>query len=743
MNRKLLAFLCVAFLALPATTASVEVADGLLERPPVEARVISSDAGSTVLEVELGTAYREVADQVGVGLVAVPPTSGVTARITSLSVRRQGAEGRWTEPERVAPDGWAELAGVSEPGIWRDLRVVSVTVTPRPASDVLVERATVELVYEGTGPNPLTHGGRPVSPEFHRMYQGLVLNYEWLGMVPWTRSDAIRYLIITADHLEEAGDSLAAWRDRTGMRAHVVTRSEIGGGSQASGAEIEAYIQDAYDNWSQPPEFVVLLGDRGSPCTPDEEMPTCSTPHGSSDHGYVLLDGSDFYADAFIGRMPTRWLSTCQHVVNKIIQYESNPLIDPGVTWQEKALMCGGYYWYPSVTAAKRWVADTLLAYGYAAVDSVYDPDMPGIDPDLMIATAINEGRGIVNYRGDYTLSDGWHPLGFLNEDVQNYVHNGWRLPLVLSVSCGTGTYYGGTHFGEYFFRYSDAGGPKGCIAFFGATSLSTHTLQNNWMDKGIFVGFFTQQISRVTEATEYGKMWLLAQQGYHIDTERTFYWFYVMGDPGTQIWLDRPEALQVTHPASIPVGPQALTVTVRDHQGAVLTGALVCAWKGTEVYQYGYTTTGGSVNLAIDPVTTGPMLLTVTARNMLPYQGTVLVTGGDVIPPAAVDDLVIGPTVQGDITLAWSEVTQDTTGAAETLDHYEVYRDTEAYLDPADGLTPLGTVPAGTTSYTDLTSGVGQPELNHYYCVIAVDQADNRSAVSNRVGEFDRDTGQ
>jgi hypothetical protein len=630
---------------------------------------------------------------------------------------------------------------VSEPGIWRDLRIVSVSVTPRPAAGILVEHMTVELAYEGTGPNPLLRPGRPVSPEFDRLYRGLVVNYAWLDMEPWSRSDAIRYLIIAADQLVEAADSLARWRNQTGMRAHVVSRSEIGGGSQATGAEIEAYIQDAYDTWPQPPEFVVLLGDRGSPCTPDEELPTCSTPHGSSDHGYVLLDGSDFYADAFIGRMPTRWLSTCQHVVDKIIQYESNPLIDPGVTWQEKALMCGGYYTYPSCVEAKRWVADTLLTYGYEVVDSSYT-GMSG-QLNLIIANAINQGRGIVNYRGDYTLQDGWHPLNFKNTDVQNAVHNGWRLPLVLSVSCGTGTYAGGTNFGEYFFRYSDAGGPKGCVAFFGATSLSTHTLQNNWLDKGIFVGFFSEQISRVTEATEYGKLWLLAQQGYSLNTERTFFWYYVMGDPGTQIWLGRPETLQVTHPASIGTGAQAVTIWVKDQLGAPLNGALVCAWKGSEVYQYGYTQVGGGLNLAVDPATAGPMLVTVTARNMLPYQGAIQVTSGDVTPPEGITDLAASITAQGDVLLSWSAVTQDTTGAPETLDHYEVYRDTEAYLDPADGLTPLATVPAGTTSYTDQTSGAGQPGLDHFYCVIAVDQAANRSAVSNRVGEVDWDCDQ
>jgi hypothetical protein len=732
------ALLLGALLIVPGNSVVAEVGDGAPEHRPVQARVVASDQSSTVLDVELGLPYAEVTQSVGAGLVAIPPTTGAVPKVTAITVRRERPEGGWGEPRPEAPEGWAAVVSASEPGIWRDLRIVSVSVTPRPADDVLVERMTIELSYEGTGPNPLLHPGRPASPEFDRLYRGAVLNYAWLDVEPLSRSDAIRYLIIAADQHVEAADSLARWRNQTGMRAHVVSRSEIGGGNQATAAEIQAYIQDAYDTWPQPPEFVMLLGDVGSPCTPDEELPTRSSPYGNSDQVYVLLDGSDFYADAFIGRIPARWLSTCQFVINKIVQYESNPLIDPGVTWQEKAVMCGGYYTYPSCVEAKQWVADTLLAYGYEVVDSSYT-GMPG-QLDLIIVNAVNQGRGIVNYRGDYTLSNGWHPLNFLNEDVQNYVHNGWRLPLVLSMSCGTGTYAGGTNFGEYWLRYSDAGGAKGCVAFVGATSLSTHTLQNNWLDKGMFVGMFPDRITRVGEALEYGKLWMLAQLGYSLNAEKTFYWFYVMGDPGTQIWFDRPESLQVTHPASIATGAQAVTVWVNDHLGAPLNGALVCAWKGSEVYQYGYTQVGGGLNLAVNPATAGPMLLTVTARNMLPYQGTIQVTSGDVTPPEGIDDLAVSLTPQGDLLLAWSAVTQDTTGAPETLDHYEVYRDTDAYLDPGGGLTPLATVPAGTTSYTDQTSGAGQPGLDHFYCVIAVDQADNRSTVSNRVGEIDWD---
>jgi hypothetical protein len=729
-------------------TVAAEIPSRVPDHLPVETRVVSSDASCTVLDIPLGLSYDDASEPVGVGLVAIPPTCGVTCRVDAITLRHADARGSWGSAVEEPGGGWSGLIQVSEPGIWRDLRVVGVTVRPRPSSDVLVERVRIELRYEGTGPNPLTHWGRPISPEFDRLYRGAVLNYNWLDVEPWSRSDAIRYLIIVADQLVQGGDSLAWWRNLTGMRAQVVSRSQIGGGNPAGIVEIKTYISNAYHSWPQPPEFVVLMGDLGSPSSPQEEMPAYEQTDlvglgtYASDHWYTLVDGFDYYADVFIGRIPTVTPASCFYVVDKIIQYERDPIVLPGITWQEKALMCAGHGGeFPSITNTKRYVAGKLLTYGYEVVDSVYVPEMPGIDADVMIATAVNQGRGIVNYRGDPTYSWGWTTLDFTNTDVQNYVHNGRRLPFVLSVSCYSGKYQDQTCFGENWLAYPEANGdPKGCVAFFGSTGW-THTHQNNWMDKGISRGMFEEGIARVTEATEYGKMWMLANLGHSDTTENTVREYGVLGDPGTLIWTDRPESLQVVHPDTVSPGPQSLTIWVKDHLGVPLNGALVCAWKDTEVHQYAYTMVGGGINLNINPLTPGTMQLTVTAPNMLPYEGSIQVLA-DAIPPEAIADLTISVTPQGDVELAWTEVSHDTTGAPETLDHYEVYRELNAYLEPPAGLTPIAMVPDGMLSYIDAASGVGDPAQNHFYCVLAVDQAGNRSAPSNRVGEFDYGSG-
>ena len=81
-----------ALLLMPGGDLVAEVGDGAPEHVPVQARVLGSDHTSTIVDVELGLPYAEVAQPVGVGLVAVPPTAGVLPWVTMLTVRQERPE---------------------------------------------------------------------------------------------------------------------------------------------------------------------------------------------------------------------------------------------------------------------------------------------------------------------------------------------------------------------------------------------------------------------------------------------------------------------------------------------------------------------------------------------------------------------------------------------------------------------------------------------------------------------------
>lgn len=98
--------------------------------------------------------------------------------------------------------------------------------------------------------------------------------------------------------------------------------------------------------------------------------------------------------------------------------------------------------------------------------------------------------------------------------------------------------------------------------------------------------------------------------------------------------------------------------------------------------------------------------------------------------PPGAVDDL-LARKAGSQIHLCWSAPDADLGISA-----YVVYRDTTADFTSLDGDSIAATA---DTVFIDDHGGVGDPSLNLYYLVRAVDAAGKRSEDSNHAGEFDK----
>jgi hypothetical protein len=110
------------------------------------------------------------------------------------------------------------------------------------------------------------------------------------------------------------------------------------------------------------------------------------------------------------------------------------------------------------------------------------------------------------------------------------------------------------------------------------------------------------------------------------------------------------------------------------------------------------------------------------------------LVTPPDQTPPKSVSGLTVEDS-DGQLSLDWPTVTEDTLGGAEQISHYIVYRSSRVFFDPqnADSIAAV-TEP----SYLDTDGGIGSCDLNYFYAISAVDLAGNESQLSNTVGEFD-----
>jgi hypothetical protein len=106
-----------------------------------------------------------------------------------------------------------------------------------------------------------------------------------------------------------------------------------------------------------------------------------------------------------------------------------------------------------------------------------------------------------------------------------------------------------------------------------------------------------------------------------------------LMGDPELSVHTEDPMTLNVSHDMSISIGPQAFAVSVG------VPDALVCLYKGTEVYVYGKTNPAGDFSADINPSTAGTMQVTVSRYNYRSYEGTVSVYDSSPVPLPALTE--------------------------------------------------------------------------------------------------------
>lgn len=133
-------------------------------------------------------------------------------------------------------------------------------------------------------------------------------------------------LLLTHTNFRAAADTLATWKRDKGISTTVIN---VGSGTPYdTAAKIDDLIEDRYDDCVVRPSYVLLLGDSEfiPPHALDYDVDDDSTT--GSDLGYavyvqVLFDA--FFPDFAVGRIPVDTLAEANTVVNKVVQYESNP----------------------------------------------------------------------------------------------------------------------------------------------------------------------------------------------------------------------------------------------------------------------------------------------------------------------------------------------------------------------------------------------------------------------------------
>jgi hypothetical protein len=533
------------------------------------------------------------------------------------------------DEEAYRQDRWfpEQPVELDKPVIMRDFRLGRFTMAPiqfNPARGLLrvYRNIEIEISFEGPGDNPIEHPRAQKSRVIANLVNSMVLN-------PYDELDEQGvlggYLFITPSTLQSTLQTgLVEWKKEKGFPCTVANTTQTG----STNSQIKSYIQNIYNTWPIPPDYVILVGDVDSPYN----MPCFNYTDGNpTDQTYVLLEGSDYFPDMQIGRLSVDSQTDLQVVCAKIRNYEKDPYMT-STTWFTRGLMVYDYSWSESCQTTKWNCRDYMLADGYTSITEVTNP--PNYSGAALINAAINTGVTFVNYRGSGMYS-GWTPPNYYSSDIYN-LNNGFKLPVITSIVCGGGNYAStGTDpcFGEVWIRAGTPTTPKGAVSFTGPTSLYTHTRWNNCLDGGIYQGIFGEGISDFGSALLRGKMELYYgmpwNQGGGTTTnsvECYFHIYNILGDPGLAMWTGIPATLTVTHPTSLPLGVNSFQLTVASG-GNPVEEALVCVYNSANSYQeIAWSDADGAVWLELTDAAAGAYTVTVTGKNLDTYSGTLTI---------------------------------------------------------------------------------------------------------------------
>ncbi|MCF7793339.1 MAG: choice-of-anchor D domain-containing protein [Candidatus Cloacimonetes bacterium] len=510
---------------------------------------------------------------------------------------------------------------IGKPVIFRDIRVVQVTINPFQYNAANRSLNVIENLELTITTDNSTHCTNPINSDkklsrsFENLYKSVVHNYE---EVTANTDDGFQdpcILFIYPNNVTNLVDNLTYltdWKTQMGYEVHAVSTSETGAGSSS----IKNYIQDAYDNWSNPPEFICLVGDANGSISIPTFFETYSGYGGEGDHPYTQLEGNDILADAMIGRLSVSSITELQTVIAKILNYEKNPFLQ-NTDWYDKAVMVGD----PSTSGSS-------CIYTKQFIKETIDYNAPNIESDEYynggyssgMTTCLNNGVSYFNYRGYIGMSS------FGNSNI-NSLNNGFMLPFAVLITCDTGSFASsyGTARTETFLRAGSPTSPKGALVAIGTATSGTHTTFNNAVDAGTYYGVFVDHIYNPGGALLRGKLHLFNSfPSNPFNRVNIFsHWTNLMGDPSVKLWTGVPQPLTVNYEDQINVGQNYLEVTVTDDSADPVENAWVCALMGDDVFERDYTDADGKVFLQIDSSIPGTADLTVTAHNYIPHLGS------------------------------------------------------------------------------------------------------------------------
>ncbi|MCF7920565.1 MAG: hypothetical protein K9N06_11695 [Candidatus Cloacimonetes bacterium] len=513
----------------------------------------------------------------------------------------------------------AEIAWAGDPAIMRDFRILPVTFSPfqyDAGSGILsvYTNIRVQVTTSGRGGINAKYTERKRSRAFEEMYRSNTLNYDQLGLRDDYQVPTILFICNNDNSVLTNLGYLVEWKRQKGFNVEVATTSQTG----STSASIKNYIQNAYDTWENPPEYVNIIGD-GSGAYTIPTWYTGSSYIGEGDHPYCQLEGDDILGDLIMGRMTFSSISVLQTVINKVLTYEKTPYMTNSA-WYNRALIVGdpSYSGY-SCFAFGKGVKELMLDFPGNFWSDDNFVEVYNSPYSSQINGAINLGVSFFAYRG-FGDHSGWN-YGSTN--------NGYMMPFMAFPTCNANDWQAFTGLAEGFYLMGTPTTPNGGIGALGTASSGTHTPFNNAIAIGLWGGIFRDNIYSMGGSVLQGKyyLWLTFPQNPSNLVYDFSVWNTLMGDGSVELWTRLPQNLSVVYEDVIASGANYYEVTVFDSIGSAAEGAWVTLYgEDDDFTATGYCNYTGTAILDLDGASDGEYTLTITKHDHIPVIETVTI---------------------------------------------------------------------------------------------------------------------
>lgn len=487
-----------------------------------------------------------------------------------------------------------------------------------------------------------------------------------------------KYLILVNNSLKKTADSIAIWKTQLGYETAIISKSNWNSNL------VKKVISDYYF-FNNDLEFVLLIGDHDG----ENAIPSIYSSFNNVSHitdlYYSCINGSgDYIPDIKTGRISTNNYANSINIINKIIEYEKNPVNDSNYYKN-----ITNYSYFQDLDTNKcedrRFVLTSEEIINYLNIKNKYktnriyntenkinplfynNGDFANSEPlpDFLkkpifkwtgntndVIEKFNQGSFLAVYRG-HGMINGWDNPRFTSENLANLNINK-KYPVIFSNTCLSGKFDYDECFSEKIMNSNN--GASGIIAAT-APSLTGHNCMITLgMIDAIWPGITIKNtgsegipnpilpnhnpIYNLGGIMHHGLSTMVKAWGGEIVALKYQYEIYhYFGDPSMKIWTENPHEnlIIATHNNSISCNDTVFEISNINIDSTLA----VLSFKDTIVAKSIISINNKKINFIL-PYYVDNLTLTISKTNHIPYSSNISVINNNCNYPPIIDTAFI-----------------------------------------------------------------------------------------------------